>query len=149
MQNETDIIFAEMQESDYPEVYALWQESEGTGLRSLDDSREGIRRFLSRNPGSCFIARTKGKIIGVILAGHDGRRGYIYHTAVAKSHQRQGIGSGLVDKTVAALEEEGIKKAALLVYTRNRSGNGFWESKGFTERNDVTYRNFVIDPENS
>lgn len=127
--------------ADYDKVYALWLSCEGMGLNNTNDSREGIGRFLKRNPDTCFVAEKDGQIIGCIMAGHDGRRGYIYHTAVPPAHQRKGIGSALVDAAVEALKNEGITKAALLVFAHNEKGNAFWEKQGFERRTDVYYRN--------
>ena len=130
---------------DYNAVYALWMSCTGMGLNDLDDSREGIARFLERNPETCFVALDSNAcVIGVILAGNDGRRGYIYHTAVHPDHRKQGIGKCLVQHTMDALETCGIHKAALVVFERNQSGNAFWEKIGFTVRNDLTYRNKAI-----
>ncbi|MDE7245796.1 MAG: GNAT family N-acetyltransferase [Oscillospiraceae bacterium] len=129
---------------DYPQVYALWRGTPGMGLREADDSQAGIERFLKRNPASCFVAEEDGNIIGVILSGHDGRRGYIYHTAVAPAYRKRGIARKLVEKAMDALEKEGINKAALVVFERNGSGNSFWEHLGFSVRNDLVYRNKVI-----
>ena len=126
---------------DYDKVYSLWLSCKGMGLNDLDDSREGIARFLQRNPDTCFIAEESVDIVGVIIAGNDGRRGYIYHTAVSPDHQRKGIGSALVEAAVEALKNEGITKAALLVFARNETGNAFWEKQGFEKRADVYYRN--------
>lgn len=82
--------------SDYEQVYQLWLSCAGMGLNNLDDSREGIERFLKRNPETCFVAEKDEKIIGVIIAGNDGRRGYIYHTAVNPDYRKQGIGKNLL-----------------------------------------------------
>lgn len=129
---------------DYDGAYGLWLACKGMGLNDVDDSREGIGRFLRRNPDTCFVAQMSGDIVGVIMAGHDGRRGFIYHTAVSPDHRRQGIASALVDKAMAALKDEGITKAALVVFERNEDGNRFWEKQGFTRRTDLTYRNKAI-----
>ncbi len=104
---------------DYPAIYQLWLSCKGMGLNDVDDSESGIARFLERNPTTCFVSETDGKLNGVILAGSDGRRGYIYHTAVHPSCRKQGIGSALV-------------RAEL---------NAFWEKQGFTVRTDLVYRN--------
>lgn len=128
---------------DYEEVYALWMSCAGMGLNDLDDSREGIARFLERNPDTCFVAADP-EIVGVILVGNDGRRGYIYHTAVHPQRQRQGIGSGLVEAGVSALRKLGIHKVALVVFARNEAGNEFWERQGFTAREDLVYRNKAL-----
>ncbi|MCL2514070.1 MAG: GNAT family N-acetyltransferase, partial [Oscillospiraceae bacterium] len=98
-------------------------------------------KYLARNPDTCFIAEKNGCIIGVILSGHDGRRGYIHHTAVAESDRRQGVGTALVNAAMSALEHEGITKAALVVFANNEKGNAFWEKQGFAARDDLIYRN--------
>ena len=130
-----------MNPSDYDGVYDLWLHTPGMGLNTTDDSREGIEQYLRRNPSTCFVAEAEGRIIGVILSGHDGRRGYIYHTAVLSDYRGRGIGRQLVDRAMAALEAEGIHKAALVAFQTNEIGNGFWESIGFSQREDLVYRN--------
>ena len=134
----------EMVTSDYEKVYDLWIHTTGMGLNNLDDSEEGIAKFLKRNPSTCFVAEQEGKIIGVILAGHDGRRGFIYHTTVNQEYRKQGIGKELADHALDALEKEGSHKVALVVFDRNQLGNAFWENQGFTIRNDLVYRNKSI-----
>lgn len=129
---------------DYEAVYGLWLSCKGMGLNTVDDSREGIERFLDRNPDTCFVAESDGSIVGAIIAGSDGRRGYIYHTAVSPNQRRQGIASKLVDTAMSALENIGITKAALVVFDRNADGNAFWERAGFTVREDLVYRNKSI-----
>ncbi|MBD5434470.1 MAG: GNAT family N-acetyltransferase [Treponema sp.] len=133
-----------MQIEDYEAVYRLWLSCKGMGLNSVDDSREGIEKFLRRNPETCFVAEKDGKIAGVILAGNDGRRGYIYHTAVSSEQRRQGIASRLLDAVLTAFENIGITKVALVVFERNADGNAFWEKAGFTVREDLVYRNKSI-----
>ena len=129
---------------DYDKVYALWLSCKGMGLNDVDDSREGIERYLKRNPDTCFVAEEEGEILGVILTGHDGRRGYIYHTAVHPGYRRRGIGEGLVGAAVEALRRNGISKAALVAFSKNEEGNAFWERMGFAERSDLTYRNRAL-----
>ena len=129
---------------DYDQVYKLWINTSGMGLNNLDDSRESIERYLRRNPNTCFVAEEKGRIAGVIISGHDGRRGFIYHTAVAMDCRRKGIGKMLTDYALKALEKEGIHKVALVAFSHNEQGNAFWESVGFSRRDDLTYRNKTI-----
>ena len=130
--------------NDYDKVYALWLSCKGMGLNDLDDSKEGIARFLERNPETCFVAEESGKLVGAIMAGSDGRRGYIYHTAVSPNHRRQGIARELVLTVLNALQALGINKTALVVFGRNSDGNAFWESMGFTVREDILYRNKAL-----
>ena len=122
---------------DYGEIMRLWRNTEGVGL-SEGDEKSGIRLYLRRNPGLCFVARDgAGKLIGAVLCGHDGRRGFLYHLAVARTMQNQGIGRALVDKCVAALRSEGIRKCTILVYANNEKGKQFWRNLGWKERADL------------
>ena len=131
---------------DYDGVYSLWLNTPGMGLNTTDDSREGIAAYLKRNPTTCFVSEYEREIVGVILSGHDGRRGFIHHTAVSLNHRQEGIGSALVDRAMHALEQEGIHKVALVVFEKNELGNRFWEKRGFTSRSDLVYRNKNIKP---
>lgn len=127
--------------SDYDRVYHLWINTPGMGLNATDDSPEGIKQYLTRNPTTSFVAECDGEIVGVIIAGHDGRRGYIYHTAVLPTYRSRGIAKALVDSAMSALDKEGIHKVALVAFRKNDIGNGFWKHIGFTERDDLVYRN--------
>ena len=129
---------------DYDRIYALWMSCKNMGFNDKDDSREGIGKYLRRNPDTCFVADRDGEIVGVILAGHDGRRGFIHHLAVREDCRRQGIGERLVARGLEALKAEGINKGALLVFRRNEAGNAFWEKQGFPAREDVAYRNRAL-----
>ncbi len=138
----------EMKISNYEDIFILWTSTPGMGLRNLDDSKEGIDKFLRRNPTTNFIAEEDGEIVGSILCGHDGRRGYIYHTAVDMRYRGKGIGKNLVKSVINALKREGINKAALVVFTNNEVGNGFWRSMGWEKREDLNYYNLSINKEN-
>lgn len=126
---------------DYDGIFALWINTPGMGLNTTDDSREGIEKYINRNPTSSFVAEDNGKIVGVIMSGHDGRRGFIHHTAVLPEYRNQGIAKMLVDNAMNALEKEGINKVALVAFEKNELGNGFWEKMGFIKREDLIYRN--------
>lgn len=127
--------------SDYEKVYAIWISCKGMGLNNLDDSRKGIERFLLRNPETCFVAEADEAVVGVIMAGHDGRKGYIYHTAVLPEYRNRGIAANLVENAMSAMKNAGINKVALVVFDRNEGGNAFWEKMGFAVREDLVYRN--------
>lgn len=129
---------------DYEEVYALWLSCKGMGLNNLDDSRDGIERFLNRNPETCFVAENDNRIVGVIIVGNDGRRGYIYHTAVHQNYRYNGIATKLVNKAISMLKSIGINKVALVVFGRNIAGNAFWEKLGFAVRDDLVYRDLSL-----
>ncbi len=130
--------------SDYDNVYSLWMSCRNMGFNNLDDSREGISKFLKRNPNTSFVSEENNSLTGVILAGNDGRRGYIYHMSVSEAYRRQGIGTKLVNACLLALEQEGINKVALLVFNYNEAGNAFWEKQGFSLREDIAYRNRTL-----
>lgn len=129
---------------DYKKVHNLWLNTANMGLNDIDDSFEGIYKYLLRNPNTCYVAEKDNIIIGVILSGHDGRRGFIYHMAVAETEQRKGIGKALVESAMTALQNEGITKVALVAFHSNINGNLFWENQGFTARKDLIYRNKPI-----
>ncbi len=137
--------FRKMTIDDFDKVNQLWLNTKGMGLNTTDDSRKGIAAYLRRNPETCFVAVHEKKIVGAILAGHDGRRGFIYHTAVMETYRNAGIGTQLVDHAMMALRQEGIHKVALVVFSKNETGNLFWERLGFVKRDDLNYRNKNID----
>lgn len=130
---------------DYDALYSLWTSCPGMGLNSVDDSPEGIARFIARNPETCLAAvDDDGRLVGAILAGHDGRRGHISHTAVSPDVQGQGIGRSLVEAVLEAFSALGISKVTLVVFERNRNGNAFWEKMGFGVREDLVYRDRAL-----
>ena len=133
---------------DYDKVKALWMTIHGFGIRSVDDSREGVERFLRRNPTSSVVAEEDGEIIGAILCGHDGRRGCLYHVCVAEGHRRRGIGKAMVVFCMNALKAEQINKVSLIAFTRNDIGNAFWNCIGWTKREDLNYYDFTLNEAN-
>ncbi|NLG24742.1 MAG: GNAT family N-acetyltransferase [Clostridiales bacterium] len=137
-----------MSEGDYDGAHRLWVGAQGIGMRSKDDSREGIARFLMRNPATCFVAEEDGELVGAVLCGHDGRRAYVYHAAVRAEHRRRGVAGRLVAAVTEALGREGIAKAALVVFKQNQPGNAFWRSQGWEMRDDLNYYNLSLDPDN-
>jgi len=133
---------------DYDEVYRLWTKIRGFGLRSVDDSREGVARFLSRNPETSVVAREDGRIVGAILCGHDGRRGCLYHVCVDPGYRMRGIGKSMVVFAMEALKKEKINKVSLIAFTKNDIGNAFWKEIGWTKREDLNYYDFTLNEEN-
>ena len=129
--------------SDYDSMLALWNSTEQSrrALNPVDDSREGIERYLKRNPGTCFGAFSDRKLIGVILSGHDGRRGIIHHMCVHPDFRRLKIASTLVTLAEEALHGEGIQKIFGLVFKDNDVANAFWENQGYSLRTNLNYRN--------
>lgn len=133
---------------DYEGVYALWKKIKGFGIRSIDDSKEGVARFLKRNPTTNVVAEKDGRIVGSILCGHDGRRGCLYHVCVDEDYRRHGIGKRMVVFAMKALKEEKINKVSLIAFTENDIGNAFWNTIGWTERLDLNYYDFTLNEEN-
>ena len=132
----TATVLREMTPADYEQVHALWRQSEGVGLSDAD-SRENIAAYLQRNPGISHVAHTGDVLSGVILCGHDGRRGYIHHLAVATDYRRRGIGGRLVSAALASLKAAGIGKCHLFAFSANRHGTAFWESSRWQGRSDL------------
>lgn len=133
---------------DYDGLYQLWNTIEGMGIRSIDDSREGIERFLKRNPSTSIVAEEDGKIVGGILCGHDGRRGCFYHVCVAEGYRHKGIGTAMAEKAIEALRKEKINKVSLIAFQRNLGGNVFWKKIKWEERTDLNYYDFSLDESN-
>jgi ribosomal protein S18 acetylase RimI-like enzyme len=123
--------------ADYEQVYSLWSADEGIGLHDVEDSRDGIALFLQRNPDLSFVARERKRIVGAILCGHDGRRGYLQHLIVDPEYRQRGIGRSLVNKVLLELNRIGIRKCNLVVYRDNKGGQKFWEKIGWLKRYDL------------
>jgi ribosomal protein S18 acetylase RimI-like enzyme len=126
----------EMTGADYEDALALWHTTEGSGLTPAD-SREGIQLFLERDPGLSLVVRESGRLIGTILCGHDGRRGYLHHVAVGRPYQGRGIGRTLVQASLAKLAGQGIHRCHTFIRADNRDGKRFWRTTGWTERTDL------------
>ena len=129
---------------DYDSLLELWNSTEQSkrALNPVDDSREGIGKYLRRNPDTCFLAEDENsRVIGVILTGHDGRRAMIHHMCVHPDFRRMGVAAALADRAEEALRSEGISKIFGLVFKDNKPGSAFWESRGFTKRTDLDYFN--------
>lgn len=139
------MIIRKMTMGDYDEAFEMWLQAGKSGIRSLEDSREGIGRFLERNPDTSFIAEIDGRVVGVLMCGHDGRRGYIYHTAVRDTSRSRTIGRALLEAMDKAMRELQISKVGLLVDVANDGGSLFWEQQGWTRRDDLAYFNRVIE----
>jgi ribosomal protein S18 acetylase RimI-like enzyme len=138
-----------MVEEDIPAALALWQGLPGIGLRDAD-SPPALARFLRRNPGLSFVVVAGGELVGVSLAGHDGRRGYLHHVAVRPDCRNRGTGRRLVEACVAALKAEGIEKVNFWVKADNAAGLAFWNRLGGRERTDVVMVSLITgDNENA
>jgi len=142
-----EVMLEPMTIGDYDEVRALWMTISGFGIRTLDDSREDIERFIRRNPTTSVVAKVDGRIVGSILCGSDGRQGALYHVCVAKPWRRQGIGTQMVAYCMQELSSMGINKVSLIAFRRNDAGNAFWKNTGWTQ-SDVNYYEFVLNENN-
>lgn len=139
MENQTEcaeVMIHEMAPAHYDRVMALWQATEGIGLSDADE-RERIAAYLARNPGLSFVALADGAVVGAVLCGHDGRRGYLHHLAVAPAFRGRGIGRELVGACLAGLKGAGIQKCHLFVYRDNAEGRAFWERIGWHWRREL------------
>ena len=137
-----------MTPQDYDAVYALWMSIHGFGIRSMDDSREGIEIFLKRNPTTSAVDVEDGKIVGAVLCGHDGRRGCLYHVCVSEQYRRHGIGKKMVEFCIQALRAERINKVCLNAFVTNAVGNAFWQRMGWSNRTDMNYYDFTLNENN-
>ncbi len=133
---------------DYESVHKLWMTIKGFAIRSIDDSKEGVERFIRRNPSTSVVAEEDGEIVGAILCGHDGRRGCLYHVCVHPDHRLKGIGKAMVVHCMNALRDENISKVSLIAFTKNDIGNAFWKQIGWTKREDLNYYDFVLNEHN-
>ena len=145
---ETEPVIRVMTMDDFETVHALWMEIHGFGIRSIDDSKEGVERFIRRNPTTSMVACENDRIIGAILCGHDGRRGCLYHVCVHEDYRKQGIGQKMVEACLAALKREHVNKVNLIAFKKNDIGNHFWQGMGWTFREDVNYYEYVTNEEN-
>ncbi len=123
---------------DYDEVFAMWQITSKRALSSAD-SRENIKSYLERNPDMSQVAVCDGRIVGTVLAGHDGRRGFIHHTAVHPDYRRRHIGRAMVEKAIKKITENGIAKTQIYCYKDNFTGQKFWQSMGFDRTENVLF----------
>lgn len=148
MSNTQDFTLRVMQIEDYENIYKLWMTIDGFGIRSIDDSYDGVARFIKRNPTTSVVAEVDGNIVGAILCGHDGRRGCFYHVCVHKDYRKRGIGKAMAVFCMKALQEEEINKVSLIAFKSNVVGNAFWRSAGWTFREDLNYYDFTLNEEN-
>ncbi len=133
---------------DYEKVHDLWMSIHGFAIRSIDDSFEGVERFLKRNPTTSVVAEADGRIVGAILCGHDGRRGCLYHVCVHEDCRKRGIGKAMAVFCMKALQEEQINKVSLIAFKSNTVGNKFWKEAGWTFREDLNYYDFTLNEAN-
>jgi len=135
----------EMAIDDYDAIIVMFLETPGITVRDAD-SRESTAAYLMRNPGLSFVATINGKIIGCVMSGHDGRRGYLQHLIVTPEFRRQGIGKALYSACLAALQKIGIYKTHLFVQKSNSSGEEFWREQGWVFRDEVLMFSFNASP---
>jgi len=129
---------------DYDAVVRLWRRTEGVGLNE-SDTRRAIVAYLRRNPQFSFVAEDDGRIIGAVLCGHDGRRGYLHHLAVAKRHRKRGIGRQLVAACLEKLRKAGIQKCNIFIFASNTAGMKFWAHTGWKLRTELRVMQIRLD----
>jgi ribosomal protein S18 acetylase RimI-like enzyme len=144
--NDVMFEYSEMNIKHFDEAYEIWKQSEEVAL-TIGDTKESFEKYLSRNPGMSYVCIDKNSdsVIGTILCGHDGRRGFIYHLTVKKEFRGKSIGKTLLEKSISALKAEGIKRCMIMVKTSNDTGKNFWEKSGWNKRDDlIIYSSDVI-----
>ncbi|SFG13289.1 Ribosomal protein S18 acetylase RimI [Lachnospiraceae bacterium C7] len=150
--NKESVHVRPMKKEDYEQVYDLWLQIQGFGIRTIDDSKEGVYKFLERNPGISTVAvvdnGSQEKIVGAILCGHDGRRGCMYHVCVNKKYRKKGIGKAMTIACMRALQKEKINVVSLIAYKNNEVGNQFWHGENWNERQEMNYYDFILNDEN-
>jgi ribosomal protein S18 acetylase RimI-like enzyme len=122
---------------DCESVLSLWRGTEGIGLDNDCDTRRGLSRYLKRNPGLSFVACDGDRLVGAVLSGHDGRRGYLHHLAVSGTHRRRGIGKALVARCLRSLAKQRIPKCNIFVLESNPGGKAFWQRDGWYVLTDL------------
>lgn len=131
---------------DHPAVLALWLRTPGVGL-SDSDGYEGVAAFLGRNPGMSAVAHAGSELVGAVLCGHDGRRGYLHHLAVPPEHRRRGVARGLLERCLAELAQRGIPKCNIFLFDDNEAGAAFWLHNGWISRDDLrVLQRFTASP---
>lgn len=143
-----NITIREMTIEDYDEVSALWKKIKGFGIRSIDDTRAGVERFLIRNPHTSMVALDNDTIIGSVLCGHDGRQACFYHVCVDERYRMHGIGKQMVSRCTDVLKREHINRVYLVAFKTNKGGNAFWRKIGYEYREDRNYYELYLNKEN-
>lgn len=146
--NNEEVKIRPMTMDDFEQVHNLWMEISGFGIRSIDDSKEGVERFIRRNPTTSMVAEMDGRIVGAILCGHDGRRAGLYHVCVREAYRKHRIGQKLVERCLEALKKEKISKVNLIAFKKNEVGNRFWQKLGWKYCDNVNYYECVLNEEN-
>lgn len=141
------IVLRQMRIHDLDGALSLWSNTPGVVVREYDDSPEGITRFLKRNPDTSLVLDLNGEIVGTLLCGNDGRRGFLYHFVVREDLRGCGWGQRLLQTTYSRLRESGIAKGGVVVLTDNMSGVQFWEHNGWLNRDDLYYFDFLLSSE--
>lgn len=137
-----------MKPEDYEAVYELWCSIKGLGIRSIDDSKDNITKFINRNPSTSFVAEYENAVIGTLMCGHDGRRACFYHVCVSENFRKKGIATKMAEAALNALKKEGINKVNLMAFENNVMGNRFWHDLGWKVRDDVNLYEYNLNEDN-
>ena len=145
--NNSGTVLRPMRPEDLDGAIRLWCQTEGVIIRNYDDSPEGIARFIKRNPKTSLVLDQQGEIVGTLLCGNDGRRGFIYHFVVRRDLRNRGLGTMMLNEVYRHLREDGIAKGGLVALTSNKLGLEFWKNRGWSRRDDLFYFDFPLCPE--
>jgi ribosomal protein S18 acetylase RimI-like enzyme len=135
----------EMKIDDYDDIISMFQETPGVTVREAD-SKNATETYLKRNPGLSFVATVDSRVIGCVMCGHDGRRGYLQHLAVMAGNRKQGVGEKLFTACIDALQEIGINKTHIFVFKTNDLANKYWVNKGWNLREDINMYSYNSSP---
>jgi ribosomal protein S18 acetylase RimI-like enzyme len=130
--------------SDYYQARRLWESTPGMKLEAAD-SKDGISRYILRHPELSYIAESDHRVIGTVIGGEDGRRGYLQHLCVAPEFRNQGIGKILLDASIKQFQKLDIHEVRIFVFKDNDVGNEFWHRLGWSLRDDIHVRTFNFD----
>lgn len=126
----------ELRIGDYAQAVELWNQVDGVEVAE-GDLEDEIAAYLQRNPGLSRVACNGDRIIAAVLCGHDGRRGWIYHLAVARAYRCRGVGKRLIEECLSGLRAAGIRRALILVAAKNAAGRQFWTNNGWEELSEA------------
>ena len=142
---ETIMHIREMKIDDYNDIIAMFSETPGVTVREAD-SKNATGTYLNRNQGLSFVATVDSRVIGCVMCGHDGRRGYLQHLVVMAGNRKQGVGEKLFTACIDALKEIGINKTHIFVFKTNGLANNYWINKGWNLREDIHMYSYNISP---
>jgi len=127
----------------YEDVVIIWKKT-GISITSSDTKKE-VNVMLNKNPDLCLIAKIDEKVIGVVMGGFDGRRGYVHHLAIDPEYQRKGYGKLLMDELTERFQKKRVHKVHHFIEKHNKDVINFYRKLGWEIRNDLVMMSFVPD----